>query len=402
MSATSGPLNVRRVRDTLAPGRYGDGGGLYLSIAPGGSKQWLLRLTVHGRRRDIGLGGVDTSQGGVGTVKLEEARQKAREMRRIARAGGDPLTERNRAEGIPTFEEAARSVWREQIEPTAKNAKHRQQWINTLQAYAFPRIGNRRVDVIQSGDILRVLLPIWLEKPETARRVRQRLRTVFDWSIANQKREASNPLAGIEKALPRQGDKAKHHAALPYAELPGLMEQLTGAEGVAALAVRFVILTATRSGEVRGARWSEIDLDAALWTVPAERMKTKEEYRVPLSPAALAILAQARGLEDGLIFPGSRQGSALSNTSLLAMLKRFNVPATLHGFRATFRVWASERTNVPREISEMSLAHTVGNAVERAYARSDLFQKRRKLMDTWARFATSQPGTVVALSAGGR
>ena len=171
MSATSGPLNVRRVRDTLAPGRYGDGGGLYLSIAPGGSKQWILRLTVHGRRRDIGLGGVDTSQGGVGTVKLEKARQKAREMRRIARAGGDPLTERNRAEGIPTFEEAARSVWREQIEPTAKNPKHRQQWINTLHAYAFPRIGNRRVDVIQSGDILRVLLPIWLEKPETARRV---------------------------------------------------------------------------------------------------------------------------------------------------------------------------------------------------------------------------------------
>ena len=400
MSATSGPLNVRRVRDTLAPGRYGDGGGLYLPIAPGGSKQWILRLTAHGRRRDIGLGGVDTSQGGVGTVKLEKARQKAREMRRIARAGGDPLTERNRAEGIPTFEEAARSVWREQIEPTARNAKHRQQWINTLQAYAFPRIGNRRVDVIQSGDILRVLLPIWLDKPETARRVRQRLRTVFDWSIANQHREASNPLAGIEKALPKQSDKARHHAALPYAELPGLMKQLASAEGVAALAVRFAILTAARSGEVRGARWSEIDLDAAVWTVPAERMKAKEEYRVPLSPAALAILAQVRGLDDSLVFPGRRRGSALSN--MTAVLKRLNVPATLHGFRSTFRDWAAERTNVPREIAEMCLAHTVGNTVERAYARSDLFEKRRALMDTWARFATSQPGEVVALSAGGR
>ncbi len=335
-------------------------------------------------------------------MKLEEARQKAREMRRIARAGGDPLAERNRAEGIPTFEEAARSVWREQVEPTAKNAKHRQQWINTLQAYAFPLIGNRRVDVIQSGDILRVLQPIWLEKPETARRVRQRLRTVFDWSIAKQYREASNPLAGIEKALPKQGDKARHHAALPYAELPGLMERLASAEGVGALAVRFTILTAARSGEVRGARWSEIDMDAAVWTIPAERMKAKEEYRVPLSPAALAILEQVRGLDGDLIFPGRRRGSALSDMSLTAVLKRLNVPVTVHGFRSTFRDWASERTNVPREIAEMCLAHTVGNAVERAYARSDLFEKRRKLMDTWVRFATSQPGKLVTLSAGGR
>ena len=402
MSATSGPLNVRRVRDTIAPGRYGDGGGLYLSIAPGGSKQWILRLTVHGRRRDIGLGGVDTSQGGVGTVKLEEARQKAREMRRIARAGGDPLAERKRAEGIPTFEKAARSAWRELIEPTAKNAKHRQQWINTLQAYAFPRIGRRRVDVIQSGDILRVLLPIWLEKPETARRVRQRLRTVFDWAIANEYRKDSNPLAGIDKALPKQGDKARHHAALPYAELPGLMERLAGASGTGALAVRFAILTATRSGEVRGATWSEVDLDTAVWTVPAERMKAKEEYCVPLTRGALAVLEQARGLDDDLIFLGRRRGSALSDMSLIAVLKRLDVPVTVHGFRSTFRDWASERTNVPREIAEMCLAHTVGNATERAYARSDLFEKRRKLMATWARFATSQPGTVVALSAGRR
>ncbi len=402
MAATSGPLNVRRVRDTIEPGRYGDGGGLYLSIAPGGSKQWLLRLTVHGRRRDIGLGGVDVTQGGVGTVKLEEARQKALEMRRIARAGGDPLAERNRAEGIPTFEDAARQVWREQIEPTARSAKHRQQWINTLQAYVFPKIGKRRVDVIQSGDILRVLLPIWLEKPETARRVRQRLRTVFDWSLANQHRKDSNPLAGIEKALPKQGDKAKHHAALLYAELPGLMERLAGVSGVGALAVRFAILTATRSGEVRGARWSEIDLDAAVWTIPAERTKTKTEYRVPLSPAALALLKQARGLDAGLIFPSMRRGSALSDMSLMAVLKRLDVPVTVHGFRSTFHDWASERTNVPREIAEMCLSHTVGSAVERAYARSDLFKKRRKLMNTWAQFATSQPGDVVTLSTAGR
>jgi integrase len=402
MSATSGLLNVRRVRDTVAPGRYGDGGGLYLSIAPGGSKQWLLRLTVHGRRRDIGLGGVDTAQGGVGTVKLEEARQKAREMRRIARAGGDPLAERNRSAGIPTFEEAARKVHTELIEPTAKNVKHRQQWINTLQAYAFPRIGNRRVDVIQSGDILRVLLPIWLEKPETARRVRQRLRTVFDWSIANEYREASNPLAGIEKALPKQGDKAKHHAALPYAELPGMMERLENAEGIGALAVRFAILTATRSGEVRGARWQEIDAEACLWTVPGERMKAGEPHRVPLSDAALAVLEKVRGLDDGLVFPGMRRGSALSDMSLTAVLKRLNVPVTVHGFRSTFRDWAEERTAFSHEVKEAALAHTIRNKVEAAYRRGDHIEQRRKLMDTWARFATSQPGTVVTLSAGGQ
>ena len=390
-----GKLTTKRVQGKLKPGMHNDGAGLYLRVTSTGAKSWILRCRVHGVKRDIGLGGT-------AFVSLAEARKKAIEMRAIARTGGDPLAERNRAKGIPTFEEAAQSVWREQVVPTAKNEKHKAQWINTLRDYAFPIIGNRRVDVIRSGDILRVLQPIWLEKPETARRVRQRLRTVFDWSIAAQHRETSNPLAGIEKALPKQGDKAKHHAALPYAELPGLMERLAGASGTGALAVRFAILTATRSGEVRGATWSEVDLDTAVWTVPAERMKAKEEYRVPLTRGALAVLEQARGLDDDLIFPGRRRGSALSDMSLMAVLKRLNVPVTVHGFRSTFRDWASERTNVPREIAEMCLAHTVGNATERAYARSDLFEKRRKLMATWARFATSQPGTVVALSAGGR
>ena len=388
-------LTAKKVQGTLKPGMHNDGAGLYLRVTSTGAKSWILRCRVHGAKRDIGLGGISW-------VSLAEARKKATEMRAVARSGGDPLAERDRAKGIPTFEEAAQSVWREQIETTARNEKHKAQWINTLRDYAFPIIGNRRVDVIRSGDILRVLQPIWLEKPETARRVRQRLRTVFDWSIAAQHRETSNPLAGIEKALPKQGDKAKHHAALPYAELPGLMEQLSGADGVGALAVRFAILTATRSGEVRGATWSEVDLDTAVWTVPAERMKAKEEYRVPLTRGALAVLEQARGLDDDLIFLGRRRGSALSDMSLIAVLKRLDVPVTVHGFRSTFRDWASERTNVPREIAEMCLAHTVGNATERAYARSDLFEKRRKLMATWARFATSQPGTVVALSAGGR
>ena len=386
-------LTAKKVQGALKPGMHNDGAGLYLRVSKTGAKSWILRCRVHGAKRDIGLGGLSY-------VSLAEARKQATEMRTVARTGGDPLAERNRAKGIPTFEEAARLVWREQVEPTAKSAKHRQQWINTLQAYAFPIIGNRRVDVIRSGDILRVLQPIWLEKPETARRVRQRLRTVFDWSIAAQHRETSNPLAGIEKALPQQGDKARHHAALPYLELPSLMERLASAEGVGSMAVRFAILTATRSGEVRGARWSEIDLDAAVWTIPGERMKTKEEYRIPLSAEALAVLRQARGLDDDLVFPGRRRGRPLWDMPLTAVLRRLNVPVTLHGFRSTFRDWASERTNVPREIAEMCLAHTVGGAVERAYARSDLFDKRRDLMERWARFCLSagEGGKVVELT----
>ncbi len=385
-------LTAKKVQGALKPGMHNDGAGLYLRVTGTGAKSWILRCRVHGAKRDIGLGGISW-------VSLAEARKKAAEMRAVARSGGDPLAERDRAKGIPTFEEAAQSVWREQIETTARNEKHKAQWINTLRDYAFPIIGNRRVDVIRSGDILRVLQPIWLEKPETARRVRQRLRTVFDWSIAAQHRETSNPLTGIEKALPKQGDKAKHHAALPYAELPGLMERLSGADGVGAMAVRFAILTAARSGEVRGARWSEIDLDAAVWTIPAERMKAKEEYRIPLTAEALAVLKQARGLDGDLVFPGQRQGRPLSDMSLITVLKRLNVPVTVHGFRSTFRDWASERTNVPREIAEMCLAHAVGNAVERAYARSDLFDKRRDLMERWARFCCPANANVIEIRA---
>jgi integrase len=385
-------LTAKKIQGKLKPGMHNDGAGLYLRVTSTGAKSWILRCRVHGMKRDIGLGGISW-------VSLAEARKKAAEMRAVARTGGDPLAERDRAKGIPTFEEAAQSVWREQVVPTARNEKHKAQWINTLRDYAFPIIGNRRVDVIRSGDILRVLQPIWLEKPETARRVRQRLRTVFDWSIAAQHREISNPLVGIEKALPKQGDKAKHHTALPYVELPGLMERLVRADGVGALAVRFAILTAARSGEVRGARWSEIDLVAAVWTIPAERMKDKEEYRIPLTVEALAVLKEARGLDDDLVFPGQRPRRPLSDMSLITVLKRLDVPVTVHGFRSSFRDWASERTNAPREIAEMCLAHTVGNAVERAYARSDIVEKRRDLMERWAGFCLSagSKGKVVEL-----
>ena len=388
-----GELTAKKVQGNLKAGMHNDGAGLYLRVSSTGGKSWILRCRVHGVKRDIGLGGISW-------VSLAEARKRAAAKRAVARDGGDPLADSDRAKGIPTFEDAARLVWREQIETTARNKKHRQQWINTLQNYAFPVIGNRRVDVIQSGDILRVLQPIWLEKPVTARRVRQRLRTVFDWSIAAKHRRDANPIAGIEKALPKQTGRAKHHEALPYVELPDLMERLAGVEGVAVLAIRFAILTAARSGEVRGARWAEIDLDAAVWTIPAERMKAKEEHRVPLTVEALAVLKRARGLDDDLVFPGRLRGRPLSDMPMAAVLKRLNIPATLHGFRTSFRTWASERTNTPREIAERCLAHAVGNTVERSYSRSDLLEKRRTLMDRWARFCCPDVAQVIEI--GGR
>ncbi len=385
-------LTAKTVSGNLAPGMHNDGGGLYLHVSATGAKSWILRTRVHGKRTDIGLGSASL-------VPLAKARTRAVELRAIARAGGDPLAEKRKAAGTPSFEEAARQVWEEQIAPAARNEKHKAQWLNTLRDYAFPRIGARKVDAVQSADILAVLQPIWLEKPETARRVRQRLRTVFDWAIAAQHRADANPLVGIEKALPRQSDRARHHGALPHAELPALMERLEAAGGVGAMALRFCILTAARSGEVRDATWEEIDLHRAVWTVPAERMKGAREHRVPLSAAAMAVLEEARGLDGSLVFPGSRPGRPMSDMTLAAVLKRLGVTATVHGFRSTFRDWAWERTSVPREIAELCLAHQVGSAVERAYARSDLFDKRRDLLDRWAQFAAGGSGTVVELRA---
>lgn len=379
-----GKLNALTVKGKLSPGMHNDGDGLYLRVTKTGSRSWILRTRVHGKKRDIGLGGLSTRS-------LAEARSEAAEMRKLARLGGDPLALRRRT--VPTFEEAALQVWNEQIVPTSKNEKHKAQWINTLKQYAFPKLGAKTVDVIKPDDLMVALLPIWLEKPETARRVRQRLRTVFDWCIVKGYRETANPLSGIEKALPKQRDKVKHHKSLPYGKLPALMGCLKEAEGMGALALRFTILTAARSGEVRGAHWSEVEGDS--WVIPAERMKGGLEHRVPLSEEALEILEAVKDHDDDLIFPGSQRGKSLSDMSLSAALKRLNVPVTVHGFRSTFRDWVGERTNTPREIAEMCLAHSVGNAVEQAYARSTLFEKRKKLMDRWAAYCCSRTGDVV-------
>ena len=382
-------LTVKKVRGKLKPGMHNDGGGLYLRVSKSGAKSWILRCRVHGAKRDIGLGGA-------AMVPLADARTKAAAMRAVARDGGDPLAERNRAKGTPTFEQAAQQVWQTQIVPTAKNEKHKNQWITTLHDYAFPVIGARTVDVIQSGDILRVLQPIWLEKPATAVRVRQRLRTVFDWAIAAQHRTAGNPVSGIETALPKQPKADNHHAAMPFEEVPRLLSQL--GDDPVALCLRFLILTAARTGEARFASWSEIDGD--VWTVPAQRMKAGIAHRVPLTPEAVAVLDRARGLSENLIFPGRRHGRPIVDTTLRDYLRRLGHPYTVHGFRSTFRDWAAERTSTPREIAELCLAHFVGDAVERAYRRSDLFDKRRDLMDRWGRFCFSASADVIEI--GGR
>jgi integrase len=293
-------------------------------------------------------------------------------------------------------EVSARKVHAEQIVGQAKNEKHRAQWINTLRDYAFPQIGTKPVREIDQSDVLRVLAPIWSEKAETARRVRQRVRTVMDWARTAGHFEGVNPVEGVEKGLAKQKDRVTHHAAMPWVDVPGLLPDL--GESVAALALRFLILTAARTGEVIGARWSEMDTEEHLWTIPADRMKAKREHRVPLTGEALEVLERVRGLDAEIIFPGQKRGKGLSNMAMTQLMRRLgHGDVTVHGFRSSFRDWAEERGGVPRE----SLAHEVGNAVERAYRRSDLLEKRRTLMEAWARFSvsTSDSGKVVELRA---
>ena len=381
-------LTAVQVRQIKTPGRHADGNGLYLLVEPTGAKRWVLRTVVRGRRRDIGLGSARL-------VPLADARETAALYRRTARAGGDPITEhRKPSVVVPTFEEGARLVHKQHA-LAWRNPKHAEQWINTLKRYAFPHFGDRRVDEIEPADVLRALSPIWLTKPETARRVRQRIRAVFDWAKGAGHRRGDNPVDGVARALPRQSDRAEHHAALPYAEVPAFIYAMraSGINEITKLAFEVLILTATRTGELLGARWEEIDLDSGVWTVPAERMKARREHRVPLAPEAVAILKRARELsaDSDFVFPGRSVPRPLSNMVFLQTLRRMKVKVTAHGFRSAFRDWAAEHTNFPREVCEMALAHTIKNKAEAAYRRGDMLEKRRELMAAWASFVTGVP-----------
>jgi integrase len=389
-------LSATRVRSLVKPGRYVDGNGLYLEVDRSGAKRWLLRTVIKGKRCDIGLGGL-------AAVSLAQAREDAAKMRHIARAGGDPLLERRKErQTIPTFEVAARQFHTDHSK-AFRNTKHSNQWIDSLDTYVFPSFGARRVDQIESADVLKVLSPIWLTIPETARRIRQRMKAVFDWAKAAGFRSGDNPVDGISKVLPKHNTTQKHFAALPHGQVPTFVQRLQEYEGISTrLAFEFLILTAARTGEVLKSRWSEFDLEAKTWTVPADRMKAKREHRVPLSPRCLEILKDAKKIADGsgVVFPGSKAKMPLSNMAFNMALRHMKqTQCTPHGFRSSFRDWAEEKTNFPRSVTEAALAHVVEDKVEAAYRRTDLFEKRRKLMDAWAGFVTAPTAKVVNIRA---
>ena len=372
-------LNAAFVRTVQQPGIFCDEHGLILRVKPTGYKQWIQRLFIHGKRRELGLGPLRL-------VTLSQAREAALANRRLARAGGDPMT--SRRQSVPTFEQAAAKVIA-MHRPNWKSARHAAQWTGTLRDYVYPKIGQKRVDWISSADVMAVLLPIWNEKHQTARRVRQRIGTVMKWAIAQGYRLDNPAGEAIGAALPKPGGIQRHHRALPYGEVAGVVRTVRQSEAAVAvkLAFEFLVLTACRSGEVRGARWAEMDLEAAEWKIPAERMKHKREHRVPLSLRAREILAEAKQntVDSEWIFPSPTR-RALPGYVFNTLLWELGVPAVPHGFRSSFRDWAAECTDAPHTVMEAALSHVVRNQVEAAYARSDLFERRRTLMERWAEF----------------
>jgi integrase len=389
---------VERLAKAKNRGMHGDGGGLWLQITEGGAS-WVFRFMLNGRARAMGLGPL-------ALFDLKEARAKALDARRLCYQGIDPIEQRDAAKAQQrrdaanaiTFQQCAdayikahRAGWR--------NGKHAAQWTATLATHA-EAIGSLPVQAIDTALVLRCLEPIWTTKPETASRVRGRIERILDWAKVSGYRIGENPArwrGHLDHLLPARSKvrRVEHHAALPYAELPSFLVALREQQGISARALEFCILTAARTGEVIGARWSELDLIDKTWTVPAERMKGGREHRVPLSPRALAILEEMqahRHSDDGFVFPGGKDGKPLSNMAFLMLLRRMDrSDLTAHGFRATFKTWATDRTGFQHEIVEASLAHVVGSKVEQAYQRSDHFEKRRRLMQQWATFCTTAP-----------
>ena len=375
-------LSATRVKALRDPGRYSDGDGLHLFISKRGSKSWVQRITVDGRRRDIGLGGYPT-------ISLAQARRRASGNREAIGNGKDPIAEKRRP-STPTFCEAAHAV-HEANKPRWSNGSHTRAWIQTLERHAFPKIGSKPVDTIGRTDVLAVLTPIWSTRPETARRVRQRMRTIFRWAMANELIEANPAGEAIDGALPSMPKVKAHLRALPYHEVGSALSTVDASQTSPASkhCLKFLVLTSARSGEARGATWDEIDIEGATWTIPGSRMKAGSEHRVPLSAQARDVLMLARELEDGsgLCFPSPlRPGRMLSDMTLTKVLRKAGLAdrATVHGFRTSFKTWTMEQTDTPWAVGEAALAHQLGGSVEQAYARSDLFDRRRVLMQQWA------------------
>ena len=388
-----GKLTAVAVKAAKQPGKYGDGDGLFLSVTSGGSASWVVRVQKAGKRRDIGLGSASK-------VTLAIARDRAATVRSQVEAGLDPIAERMKADGIPTFREAAAKVYAANRK-TWGNAKHQWQWLRTLEMFAFPTIGDVRLSEVTAGQVHDAAAAIWLEKPETARRVLQRIGAVLDWGYSKGYRDAEAPMRTIKKGLPRQPRNDGHHAAMPYADVPAFMARLRAKETWGRLALEATILTAARSGEIRGATWAEVDLEAGLWTIPADRMKAGKPHVVPLNKGALAVFRRAAALRTvgmQFVFSGARGDKPMSDMTLIKVLRDMKAGCTAHGFRSSFSDWVSETTQFSRETREAALAHAIENKTDAAYRRGDLLEKRRGLMDAWGGYCDGAGGNVVRLA----
>jgi integrase len=407
-------LSPSGVEKETRPGMHADGAGLYLLVGPSGAKSWIYRFMLNGKAREMGLGALHT-------IGLADARKLAMDARRQKLDGTDPLQAKKDKKAAAKLEQAKAITFKACAEQYIKahragwrNEKHAAQWGSTLETYAYPTIGALPVAGVDTGLVTKILTPIWATKPETATRVRGRIESVLDYATTHGWRTGENPArwkGHLANVLPRRSKvrRVEHHAALPWGEIGAFLAALREQPGIAALALEFAILTAARTGEVIGARWSEVDMQAAVWTVPGDRMKAGREHRVPLSAAAMTALRKAAELRtdkvaDGFVFPGGKPGLGLSNMALLALLRRMKRDdLTAHGFRSTFRDWAAE-TGQPADIAEAALAHVVGDKTVIAYQRGDLLERRRKLMEAWAAFCgriPSKRGEVVAFHAAG-
>lgn len=393
------------VANLTKPGFHGDGLGLYLQVSVWGTKSWVLRYTRHQKAHTLGLGPAHT-------IGLMEARRRARKARQQLLDGVDPIAAKREAAAAAKLKLARMMTFKQCAEAYIKahragwkNPKHADQWGATLETYAYPILGKLDVASIDAALVMKVLEPIWTEKNETATRVRGRIENILDWAGARKYRQGENPArwrGHLDKLLPKptKVQKVAHHAALPYREIGAFMADLRQRQGMSALAMEFTVLTCARTGETIGATWAEIDFDNRIWTIAPERMKAEREHRVPLVDRAMEILEELRQLGGEFVFPGPKPTKPMSNMAMLQLLKRMERPnLTVHGFRSTFRDWAAEQTNFPSELAEMALAHTVGNKVEAAYRRGDMFEKRRKMAEAWAKYCATLPaqGEVVPI-----
>jgi len=403
MARQLGKLTVIEVTKKKESGVYADGGNLYLQITKTGSKSWLFRYRLAGKSREMGLGSIND-------LSLADARIRAAQCRKLVNEGIDPINNRKQDTAKKRFEEAKIITFKECAEkyiethkPTWKNAKHIWQWSNSLEKFAYDVFGNISIQDIDTSLVMKALEPIWQNKTETATRVRGRIEVILDWAKVREYRIGENPArwrGHLENLLPRPSkfQKVEHQPSLPYQKIGDFMQSLKLQEGMAALALQFTILTTARTSETIGATWQEIDLKKQIWIVPANRIKAGREHRVPLSDAEIAILQRAKKQQELLgykskdaandfVFSGFKQGKPLSNMAMLMLLRRMKSDdITVHGFRSSFRDWAAEQTNYPREVAEAALAHISGDKVEIAYLRSDFFEKRRQMMDAWARY----------------